>query len=269
MTFYGAHQQQYPQYANVMQTPQAWGSPNPWMGQVYGQQTGGINGMDSGPGGLLQAAYGQPYGQWGGQQGFGGYGAGPFGLQQPWGQPQRQLSQQDVGEVVRQLVPLLPQVLAQAQQPQAAFGYGNYGQMGRLLTQQDVNEVVRQILPILPQIVSALQGQGPQQMAAMYGAHGGYGHGAHGLPGQFGTGQWQGPGQQGYLPQQFGQQQPFGQFGQFGMAAYQPAVGGLQSLMAQRQLSQHDINEVVRQLIGVIPQVIGNLQAFGQQRQMM
>lgn len=58
--------------------------------------------------------------------------------QQPW--QQRQLTQQDVGDVVRQLVPLLPQILVQAQPvTPATIGYG-YGQ--RSLTQQDVNEVV-------------------------------------------------------------------------------------------------------------------------------
>src|SRR5205814_129477 len=137
---------------------------NPWAGQ-------------HGPG---QAAYGQPLGQYGsqpfGQPSFGGQGQG-------WGQ-QRQLSQQDVGDVVRQLVPLLPQILAQSQTAPSAFGYGGYGQQsqygqqpygqfGRQLTQQDVNEVVRQILPIVPQIVGALQTQGPLPAAAVFGAHAG------------------------------------------------------------------------------------------------
>jgi hypothetical protein len=34
----------------------------------------------------------------------------------------------------------------------------------------------------------------------------------------------------------------------------------------QRQLTQQDVMEITRQLVGVIPQVIGNLQAFNQQR---
>src|SRR5258708_19150060 len=124
-----------------------------------------------------QQAYGQQYGQYGAQQppiGAFGWGAQPQGLgqQQPqwWGQQQRQLSQQDVSEVVRQLLPALPQILAQTQQPHAALGYAAYGQSPRLLSQQDVNEVVKQILPIVPQIVGMLQGQpqsqspfGPQQ----------------------------------------------------------------------------------------------------------
>jgi len=56
---------------------------------------------------------------------------------------------------------------------------------------------------------------------------------------------------------QFGSQ---GQFGQSG-SPFQAAFGGFQS---QRQLSPQDVNEVVRQLITAIPQVIGNLQAYGQ-----
>jgi hypothetical protein len=61
-----------------------------------------------------------------------------------------------VSEVVRQLVPALPQILAQAQNPfggqgQNPFGgmgYAAFGQAQRQLSPQDVNEVVRQILPI-------------------------------------------------------------------------------------------------------------------------
>jgi hypothetical protein len=34
----------------------------------------------------------------------------------------------------------------------------------------------------------------------------------------------------------------------------------------QRQLTQQDVAEITRQLVAVIPQVIGNLQAFSQQR---
>jgi hypothetical protein len=187
---------------------------------------------------------------------------------------QRQLSQQDIGEVVRQLLPLLPQVVAQAQQqPQAAFGYNPYAQQGayaqgqRPLTQQDVNEVVRQILPIVPQIVSALQGQAGPQATAMHG--GGYGLG--GQPWQIGqTAYGQSPFGQNpwsqYGQQQYGQQQqPFGPFGS-GLP-FQAAFGGVQPWGQQRQLSQADVSEVVRQLSATIPQVIANLQAFSQQQQ--
>jgi hypothetical protein len=167
--------------------------------------------------------------------------------QQPqWGgQHQRQLSQQDVSEVVRQLVPALPQILAQAQSPYAGVGYAAYGQAPRMLSQQDVNEVVRQLLPIVPQIVGMLQGQPQLQYAAMHGA---------GL-GQFGLGN---PGQN------FGQN--FGT--QFGIPQFQAAFGSPAGWGQQRQLTQQDVADVTRQLIGVIPQVIGNLQAFNQQRMM-
>src|SRR5882672_5856746 len=54
---------------------------------------------------------------------------------QQWGgQQQRQLSQQDVNEVVRQLVPVLPQILAQAQQPYGAIGHAAFGQAPRQLS---------------------------------------------------------------------------------------------------------------------------------------
>ena len=128
--------------------------------------------------GLGQAAFGQQYGpqqfnpqQFNPQMGLGqqAYGGWP---QQAWGQ-QRQLSQQEIGEVVRQLVPILPHILAQAQQaqyqPQAAFG------QQRQLSPQDVNEVVRQILPVLPQIAGILQNQpqyASQQLPQMQAAFG-------------------------------------------------------------------------------------------------
>lgn len=239
---YQEFQQQMPH-----QNPQLSGIMN------YGQSFGGlgIQSMGYGPG---QAAYGHPYGQ------FGQFGAGAWG--------QRHLSQQDVGEVVRQLVPMLPQMLAQAQQPLAAYGYGGgYGasmQGPRMLTQNDVNEVVRQILPIVPQIVGALQGQwphqGPHQPAAMYGGIGYGGIGGHGGLSPIG--------------QSFGQPfqtQPFGQFpianmGQMGLPPFQSAYGGAQGWGQQRHLTQQDVGEVVRQLTAAIPQVISNLQAFNQQR---
>lgn len=235
---YQEYQQQMPH-----QNPQQWSALN------YGQQQGGlgIQGVGYGPG---QAAYGQHHGQFG-QPNIGAWGQGAG-----WGQ--RQLSQQDVGEVVRQLVPLLPHMLAQAQQqpPQAAYGYGGgygaFAQGPRLLTQQDVNEVVRQILPIVPQIVGVLQGQWPHQAAAMYG--GGYG----------------GLGQTGQAHGQHFQAHPFGQTGQMGMQQpFQSAYGGGQAWgQPQRQLTQQDVGEVVRQLTAAIPQVISNLQTFNQQRAM-
>jgi hypothetical protein len=216
--------------------------------------------------GLGQAAYGQqPYGQFGyGQQPSGGFGqSGGWGMQSnaggPWSQ-QRQLSQQDVGEVVRQLLPMLPQILAQAQ-PQA-IGYAAYGTPQRQLSPQDVNEIVRQLLPVVPQIVSALQGQPQLQHAAMHGGYGAGQFGQAGQPSQFG---------QNFQQQPF-QQQPLGQPGwPYAQAAFGAQGGwgtpsGQQSWGQQRQLSQQDVTEVARQLVGVIPQVIGNLQAHNQQR---
>lgn len=217
-------QQQTGQYNPFQTNPFQW-SMNPQIGQSYGQNHNPWAGL-----GLGQAAYGQPFSQFGQQFGQPNIG---------WGQ--RQLTQQDVGDVVRQLVPLLPQVLAQSQIAPAAFGYGQqgygqqFGQFGRQLTQQDVNEVVRQLLPIVPQIVGALQGP---QAAAMYG-----GLHAQGWPQQ----------------QAWSQQQAWPQH----LAAFQSSWG--QAGMA-RQLTQQDVNEVVRQLTGVIPQVIGSLHAFNQQR---
>jgi hypothetical protein len=229
------------------------------------QQAGWMNPQLTQMYGLGQPAYGQQFG-FGGHQ-FGQSNPG-WGFGSGWPQ-QRQLSQYEVGDVVRQLVPLLPQILAQAQlqQPQAAFGYGGtggfsgYGQQPqRLLTQQDVQEVVRQILPILPQIVSTLQGQNPLLTAAMYGANQG------GANPQIG---WQNPFGQFANPfqQQPFQQNPFQQqwAGQQGWPQTMAAYGGMPQLN-QRQLSQHDLNEVVRQLAGIVPQVISGLQAYGQQR---
>src|SRR5258708_3438420 len=111
MTHYDA------QYQNPWQSqqPWQWGFANPPMSQFPGQMAGAAGQQGMGYG-LGQAAFGQPYGQYGygqqlGQPGGWGFGAQPAA----WGQPQRPLSQQDVSEVVRQLVPLLPQVFAQAQ----------------------------------------------------------------------------------------------------------------------------------------------------------
>src|SRR5207302_945513 len=184
------------------------------------------------PQGFPQA--GQPYGAWSnmplmqamGGHGFGGYGQGGYG------------------------------------QGQAAFG-----QAPRQLSQQDVNEVVRQLLPIVPQIVGMLQNQPQLQYAAMLG---GQGFGQQGF-GQQGLGQL-GLGQQGFGQQGLGQY-GLGQYGQggfgtpFGAPQFQSAFGGLSGWgQQQRQLTQQDVADVTRQLIGVIPQVIGNLQAFNQQR---
>jgi hypothetical protein len=256
------HGQQF----NPQFNPQSWAMFNPQHAQHLGWAMGGPSLQ-----GIAQAAYGQqPYGQsfgqpfgpfgYGQQYGFGQPAIGAFGQQYGWGgqpqwwgqggQHQRQLSPQDVSEVVRQLVPALPHILAQAQQPQlgyAAYGqFGQYGQGARMLTQQDVHEVVRQILPILPQIVGALQGQPHLQHAAMYGSQWPL------------AASWQQP---------FGQQ--LGQFGQYGMPQFQAAFGGGLGWGQQRQLTQQDVAEVTRQLVGLIPQVIGNLQALNQQQRMI
>jgi hypothetical protein len=212
--------------------PQLWGQT----GQQFGQHNYGHNPNNSG---LGQAAFGQNS----------GYGMG-FGHQ-------RQLTAQDANEVVRQLLPLLPQIIAQAQQqPQAAFGYGGgYGFGQRNLTQQDVNEVVRQILPIVPQIVAQLQGQPPTQAI--------YGQGQHAGPFGFGYGWGANQSYQSYQ-QNPGFQQPWQQQWpqmQAAFGGYQHGMGG-----GQRQLSQQDVTEVARQLASILPQVIQNLQATGQQR---
>jgi hypothetical protein len=123
------------------------------------------------------------------------------------------------------------------------MGYAAYGQAPRQLSQQDVNEVVRQLLPIVPQIVGTLQGQPQLQYAAMQGGPG---------LGQFGPGN---------PAQGFGTQFGFGG-PQFQSAFGAPAAWG----QHQRQLTQQDVADITRQLIGVIPQVIGNLQAYNQQR---
>ena len=251
MAYYDT-QQQGPMH-NPQFNPQQWALFHPQMGQPYGVQGVGY--------GLGQAAYGQPYGQYGGQPSVGALG---WGAQPQWlrptratamvGSATRQLSQQDVSEVVRQLLPALPQILAQAQQPHAAFGYAAYGQAPRMLTQQDVNEVVRQILPIVPQIVGALQGQPQLQYAAMHGGSGAWG-------------QWPA-----HLAAGIGAQNPFATtfqqsaFGQHGWPQLQSAFGAPQPWGQPRQLTQQDVADVTRQLAVLIPQVIGNLQAFNQQR---
>jgi hypothetical protein len=305
MTYFDMQQQ------SGLQNPGQWSWANPQTSQLYGQHIGGHGpqangfvapgvglGMGSGGQAAYGPQYGQQYGAFGGpfgQPNTGALGTGAFGqgmwgqgtgggFQPNWGQ-HRQLTQQDVGEVVRQLVPLLPHIVAQAQQPLAAFGYGgigygSYANQQRQLTQQDINEVVRQILPILPQIVGALQGQAPLHAAAMYG---GFGQGLAGQGGLFGQGLFG----QGLAGQGLGGQGPFGQiqqnpyaqhlmgqtfinqqpFGQPGWPAFQSAFGNSQNWgQTQRQLTPQDVSEVVRQLVWTIPQVIGNLQAYGQQR---
>jgi hypothetical protein len=245
MTYYDTLQQNLghnPQFGPQQSGSGAFASQS---GQPYGS-------------GLGQAAYGQQYGQYGGQPTFGafgynpGWGAQPMGWgQQQWGGQQRQLSQQEVNEFVRQLVPALPQILAQAQTPFAGTGYAAYGQGPRQLSPQDVNEVVRQILPIVPQIVGMLQSQPQLQHAAM---HGGLGLGQFGGLGQSGLG----------YPAQANPAQTWGT--QFGAPQVQAAFGGPMAFGQQRQLTQQDVADITRQLIGVIPQVIGNLQAHSQQR---
>jgi hypothetical protein len=239
MTYFS--DQQY----GATQNPQHWGGANaamfnPGVSHAYG---------------LGQV--GQQFGQQFGQPNLSAFGQSGWGTQPGWGQ-QRQLSQQDVGDVVRQLVPLLPQILGQAQ-----HGAHGFGQPQRLLTQQDVNEVVRQILPILPQIAALFQGQTAMAAPAMYG---GYGQ-------QNPWAQIQNP----WAQQQMYGQNPFAQlglgqlqqqpFGHQGWPQFQAAFGGgWSNPMQQRTLTPNDINEVVRQLVGIIPQAIANLQAFNQQR---
>jgi hypothetical protein len=249
MTQYDTLQQslgQNPQFGQFGPQQSGWGAFGSQGGQPYGG--GGFN-M---PLGLGQAAYGQQFGQYGGQPMSGAFGSSPGWGGQPmgwgqWGGQQRQLSQQDVNEVVRQLVPALPQILAQAQSPFAGMGYAAYGQAPRQLSPQDINEVVRQILPIVPQIVGMLQSQPQLQHAAM---HGGFGLGQQfGGLGQFGPGH---PAQGWGTP--------------FGAPQFQAAFGSPTTFGQQRQLTQQDVTEITRQLIGVIPQVIGHLQTYSQQR---
>src|SRR5882724_4160420 len=196
---------------------------NPQFGQFGPQQQGGWGalgsqgGLGQGGVGLGQAAYGQQYGQYGGQQPFGAFGYNPAWGGQPmgWGQ--------------------------------------QWGGQQRQLSQQDVNEVVRQILPIVPQIVGMLQSQQQPHYAAMQGG--------------LGQGQFGGLGQQlGGLGQP-GLGHPAQAWGtQFGAPQFQSAFGGPMAFGQQRQLTQQDVADITRQLIGVIPQVIGNLQAYSQQR---
>lgn len=268
---------------------QAWGQA--WGAQAFAQPQHAWNA------GLGQSAfgYGPNFGGQGWGQNFGGQNfGGQFG-------GQRQLSHHDVGEVVRQLMPILPQVIAQAQQSQAAFGQGGYGAgfgaayggAARNLSQQDVNEVVRQILPVIPQIVGLLQQQGQQgsYANAVYGGGQGLNNLGWGNQGWNNQG-WNNPGQHNQGAYGYGNQNPyqlslFGQnqpnaFGPFGQAAFggnqghaafggnqgHAAFGGNQGMGQQRQLNQVEVGEIVRQLTAALPQVIANLQAINQQPNM-
>jgi hypothetical protein len=193
---------------------------------------------------LLQLAQNQQGGGYAqGTIGQGAYGAfanplagGPFAAGWGWGAPQRQLTQQDVTSILQQIAPVLPQIIAQAQQhqyqPMAAYG-GGFGAQ-RTLSQQDVSEIVRQILPVIPQLMQSAQQGGAWGLAQTgLGPFGGLG-----MPGQG----WQGQPAYG-----LGQQNPFQQFQQ------------------PRQLTQHDVNEIARQLSEVVQQAYGGQQT-GQMR---
>jgi hypothetical protein len=238
------------------------------------QQWGAVGSAMFNP--AMSQAYGHPFGQLGqqfGQPNVSAFWPTAWGMQPTW-QPiaqqywqqqpwqQRQLTQQDVGDVVRQLVPLLPQILAQAQPATpGTMGYG-YGQ--RSLTQQDINEVVRQILPIVPQVAAALQGHAPAAaIQASYGAFGLQNPWAQNLFAQNPWAQATVPAQNPVaVPPLL--QQPFGQPG---WPQFQSAFGGLPYWNPQqRTLTQNDVNEVARQLVAIIPQAIANLQTLNQQR---
>jgi len=191
------------------------------------------HGAGFGPGWLGPGAYGQ-----------GGYGLGGFGQFNPtygWGgmTGQRQLTPFDVSAILQQIAPILPQIIAQAQQqqymPQAAFG-GGFGGHQRSLSPQDVNEVVRQILPVIPQLLQSTQTPAWQ---------GGFG--------QFGLGQ---TGQGGYGQSNWG----------WGQAAYglTPQLNSFQQSQS-RQLTPQDVAEISRQLAEAIPQMAG-VQPVAQQR---
>jgi hypothetical protein len=214
---------------NAFQNPQQQTAYLQQLAQAVLQQAHHQSGAGFGQGWIGQSVYGQ-----------GGYGLGgpsQYNLGFGMGGPQRQLTQHDVSSILQQIAPILPQIIAQAQQqqtmPQAAFG-GGFGLQQRTLSPQDVNEVVRQILPVIPQLLQSAQGQSWQ---------GGFGQTGFGQTGGFG--QWgQGWGQAAYGPSQ--QDNPFGR---------NPA----------RQLSPQDVNEVVRQLAEILPQAIAG-QQVGQQR---
>jgi hypothetical protein len=247
---------------------QQWGALgstmfNPAMSQAYGQSLGqaGQFGQPTpgafGPGWGMQPAFQPIAQQYWQQQPWQQQPTAQQFWQQPW---QRQLTQQDVGDLVRQLVPMLPQILAQAQP--ATYGHGQ-----RSLTQQDVNEVVRQILPIVPQVAAALQGHAPA-VAAIQAGYGAFGLQNPFAQNLFAQNPWaqatfaaQNPFAQMTIPQLM-QQQPFGQPG---WPQFQSAFGGIPN-WSQRTLTPNDVNEVVRQLVAIIPQAIANFQTLNQQR---
>lgn len=181
---------------------------------------------------LFQGQFGQAaYGAFGNP-----LGVGQFSTGLGWGGSQRPLSPQDVGAILQQIAPVLPQVIAQAQQhqnqPMAAYA-GGFGAGQRTLSPQDVSEIVRQILPVIPQLLQSMQQQGgPWGLGQIgLGPVGGLGLAGQGWQGQaaFGFGQPQNP--------------------------YQQA----------RQLTQQDVNEIARQLSDVIQQAYSG-QQFGQMR---
>lgn len=214
---------------NAFQNPQS-GNPNlqhlvqSLLQNAQNQNGGGFGQFGHGAYGFGQGAYGAPFGQ----AAFGApFGGGQSAAGWGWGTQQRQLSQHDVSNILQQIAPVLPQIIAQAQQapyqPMAAFG-GN----SRSLSPQDVSEIVRQILPMIPQLLQST----PQQ-----------------------SGPW-GPTQMG-----------FGQFGQgwqgqaaFGQQPYQPPQ------YQSRPLTPQDVNEIARQLGEVVQQQAYAGQHNGQMR---
>jgi hypothetical protein len=235
---------------------QQWGALgstmfNPAMSQAFGQPYGQV-------GQFGQLAHSASWPTWGMQPAS--QPIAPQSWQQPW--QQRQFTPQDLGDVVRLLVPLLPQILAQAQPATTSYGYGQ-----RSLTQQDVNEVVRQILPIVPQVAAALQGH-PPAIAAIHAGYGAFGLQNPFAQNPFAQNPWaqatfagQNPFAPTVIPQLL-QQQPFGPPG---WPQVQSAFGGTPN-WSQRTLTPNDVNDVVRQLVTIIPQAIGNLQTLNQQR---
>jgi len=221
---------------NLLQNPQVLQTLAQALSQ--NQQGGGQGGY--GQGGLGQGAFGQgAFGQGGlGQGAFGQQGGFGQGGQSGWGQ-QRQLTPMDVSAILQQIAPVLPQIVAQAQQayqPLAAFGGGQqYGGLGgqfgqqRNLAHHEVSEIVRQILPAILQATQQQQ-QNP---------FGGQGQGSVWGMGAFGQSQ-QNPWQQ---------QNPFQQWGSHQQGQH-------------RQIGQQDVQEIARQ---VVEAVTGNQQ--GQQRQ--
>jgi hypothetical protein len=195
---------------------QQWGALgstmfNPAMSQAFGQPYGQV-------GQFGQLAHSASWPTWGMQPAS--QPIAPQSWQQPW--QQRQFTPQDLGDVVRLLVPLLPQILAQAQPAIAAIhaGYGAFGLQ---------NPFAQNPFAQNPWAQATFAGQNP--FAPMV------------------------------IPQLL-QQQPFGQPG---WPQVQSAFGGTPN-WSQRTLTPNDVNDVVRQLVTIIPQAIGNLQTLNQQR---